>query len=670
MIHGAHSKKMAVSSVRTTGHSGNLKKGELAVAKDKYAGKGKGLEVVTDYTTMSLNDKVQINVGESTTPANLRIKEVPNKSTGWFQIKDIIDLKAHIPSQTKLVTDRLEVGYDGIKQDTALYIPEGKSAILDFLLYGEVASMFFGQDEVLVSKEVFRPVGTTMQEVIEKAVKELKEERVPSTLGFDSLSEKLSNYLTIGVIDSSNTSLKGVEQTLYTLQVSDNGDSNDLAAVAVQYPLYNVQVLDRKEEITTYGIIAPTGTNITQATITNTSVLYEDCENCPAGYTAAPLEGYCVKTITNTYNWVAGETCKVSKSQYNIILPDTECGASRLAELQAAYPDLVIEEGLATGSAKITATLSGTSGNASIVVDGVTYTTAFNTDLATTATAFVTAHGAAILAATGLTVTSAAEVITFTGAAVGFPTITTVAGGLTETISAIDYITTAQAGGCKRTYSTYVTTNAVCNECSDIYLQPFYGEAPVEFEGVSWEVLPVVYNENAKMGVYIEGKPFYMTPEIYEEDFIPYIETSLKIKSISFGASGSLILNYDGKPYDPETEFSEGRQIRYSQDVNNNANALFTSEDIGNTHYTNKEKHKKNLFARTNLSSERILKYHKKYVQYFFTWKDNNLSQGGASRSDITHQIAYIVEYGKHLPVQNVLNALVTKAGLPTVNIP
>ena len=573
MIHGSHHKALAVSSVRASGHNGNLPKGEFAIVKDKYAGRGKGLEVVTSYAAMTTNDKIQINVGEATTPSNLRINEVPVKSTGWFQIKDVIEISAEVPTQTKLVVDWLEVGYDGINANSALYIPEGKSAVLDFLIHGEVASMFFGRDEFLVSKEVFRPVGATMQEVITKTVKELNEERVPSSMGFDSLSETLSNYMEIGVIDSSNIGLTGAGQTLNTVQIPDNGDSNDLAAVQAQYPNYVVAVLDRKEGVTTYGIIAPTADVIADAVITIISNVYKDCDTCPDGYVAADLEGYCTKITENTYTWIAGEECFTSTTDFTIILPDTECGVSRLAELEAFYSDLVVTE-----------TTIGTN--------------------------------------------------------------------------------------CNRQYTTTVITNAVCSECSNNYLQPFYGEAPVDFEGVSWEASAIVYDETAKMGIYVKGKPFYMYPETYEEDFVPYIETSLKIKSISFGASGSLILNYTGEPYDPELEFAKARRVTVAADVNNNAVAMFGAEDIGNKHYANTDRHKANLFARTNLSQERILKYHKKYVQYFVKWRDNNLSQGGASRSDITHQLGFIVEYGKHTPLQTALNALATKAGVTTVNIP
>lgn len=84
-----------------------------------------------------------------------------------------------------------------------------------------------------------------------------------------------------------------------------------------------------------------------------------------------------------------------------------------------------------------TATLTGASGNASLVVNGTTYTVPFTTTLATTAALFVTTHAAIILSATGTVVTSSGAVISFTHANAGFPTITAVAGGLTETLSGV-----------------------------------------------------------------------------------------------------------------------------------------------------------------------------------------------------------------------------------------
>lgn len=744
MVHSSISKPQVITSVLSTGYAGNLTKGQLAFVKDK-AKKGLGAEVVSDFTGMNKKERIAIRVGETTTPSNLRIKEVASKGTGFFSMDSILDIKAHIPSQVDLKVDHLEVGYNGITASTALFIPEGKSAVLDIAIHGEVAATFFGQSEYIISKEVYREKGETMQEVIRRAVKELKEEKVPSATGWASITDELAQFLEIGVIDSSTGELAGTSWTFSTVSIPDAGESNDLAEIQAQYSAYKVKRTAREAGVSTYTILHLASVTLANVSIVDVNVKNKGCADCPAGYSDLTggvvysialeddgtdqeglvdgLPGYvattvekvgnangvgtylivlddaltdaekasflatnaiagtasftelgtvedaCKKSATTTYTWVAGESCVATTKQFSIVLPDNECGESRLAELQAVYSDLVIEEGAPTGSASQAITLSGVSGNASLIIDGVTYTTAFITDLTATAAAFVTAHATAISTATGASVTSAASVITVTDSAIGFPSITAVAGGLTETVGAINYITSASVGGCKRAYSTYVPTNLVCEECSDIYLQPFEAQAPDTFEGIAWEELIPAFDANAKMGIFVKGKPFYIYPEAHEEDFVPFVETSLKVKSISFGAKGSLLLNYDGNIYDPETEFAEVRKLQYAQDVNNDAQSLFGAERMGNQHFANKPIHKKNLFARANMSQERLLEYSKKYVQFAVKYQDNGLSQMGGSRSDITHEFRIIVEYGKHITLQNTLNSLAGKLGLDAVNV-
>jgi len=131
----------------------------------------------------------------------------------------------------------------------------------------------------------------------------------------------------------------------------------------------------------------------------------------------------CSDVDTTTVAWVAGDTCYASQETYTIQLRDNECGESRLAELQAAYPLLTIEEGGATGVATQAVTLTGTSGTANISVGGTAYLATFATSLTQTATNFVTAHAAAILAATGATVTSSGAVITVSDAVEAFPSV-------------------------------------------------------------------------------------------------------------------------------------------------------------------------------------------------------------------------------------------------------
>jgi hypothetical protein len=740
MLHGSISKPQVVASVLTSGHDGNLAKGQLAVVKDRGV-KGQGLQVVSDFAGMSKKDRIQIKIGEMTTPANLRVKEVKAKATGWFPLESVLEITAHAPKLGELKVDHLEVGYDGINDSTALFIPEGKSSTFDIMLYGEVASTFFGQEEYLITKEVYRPEGVTMQEVIRKLVKELQEERVPVATGWASISDQLSQFLEIGVIDSENAALVGTSWTFSSINVPNAGESNDFAAIQAQYPTYKVVQTNRENGVTTYTILHPTSVSLSNASIVDVNSAFKGCADCLATYSLITggvvysisleddgtdqeglvdgLPGYvadsvnkvgndngvgtylvvlddaltdaektsflatnaiagtatftelgevqdvCFKTATTSYTWGAGESCVAGIKQFSIVLPDTECGATRLSELQAAYPDLTIEEGLATGNATQTVTVS-TDAALAIVIDGTTYNTADAGTVAQTATAFFSAHAATILSVHGLTLTNpSSAALLFAGSAANFPTIT----AASQTVGAIDYLVTATAGGCKRTYSTTVVTNLVCDQCDDIFLQPFQATAPEDFESISWEEKVTAFNEDALMGIFVKGKPFYIYPEQYEEDFVPYVETSLKIKSMTFGSAVNTILNYTGSIYDPELEFAPSRKLQYAEDVNNDAGALFGAERMGDKFFTNKDIHKGNLFARTNLSQERILKYHKNYVQYAVKFRDTALSQMGASRSDITHEFRMIVEYGKHTALEGVLNSLAGKLGLEAVHI-
>lgn len=646
MLHAPHTKFHVVSTVLESGYDGNLAKGQLAVVKNK-ALKGKGKEVTADFDGMTQKDLIAFEIGEATTPNKQRTVEVPYISTGFFPIGNIVDIKAYAPSNVTLKLDHIEIGYDGINESTALFIPEGKAAVMDIVVEGLVASMFFGQESFIIQKRVYRAVGESMQAVTRRLVKELNEEVIPTATGWASTTDVLSQFLEIGVIDSTTTTTVGVNSVFSSLTLVNNGDSNALADVQAQYPNYTVVQTARDGDNTTYTIVRPQADPALASYVkTVVDVDGKGCAACLATYslvdggyvyhvsieddgvdltttlaglvtgetqldklgnkdgrgtyaivmpaimaqvaidaiiTARPeaevkylgeIKDVCSKTTTTTTAWVAGETCVATTKGFSIIVKDNDCGATRLPELQAAYPDLVITE------------------------DGV-------------------------------------------------------------------------VGGCKRKYNTTVPTNIVCPECSPIFLQPFYGEAPDNFEGISWEAVEETFDADALMGITIKGKPFFMYPEIYEEDFVPFIETSLKVKSASFGWREDDILNYTGSQYDVDLEFAKVVFVERAQDVNNLSQSHFGAEDEGKMFGTNKWKHKANLFARTNLSEERILKYHKRLLKYVVEFRDQGLSQGSASRSDITHGFGIMVEEGKHEAIQTILSKLAAKVGLeaPIVSV-
>lgn len=645
MPHASISKPFFITNVKTSGGGRDLAKGQLAIVKDKAG--ADGAQVVSNFAGMSKKERIAIRVGRGQLPNGLRAQHVAFEGTDYFPLEGIIDIKAYAPTNVQLKVDAFELGYGGLATDQELFVPEGKSAVMDIVIYGHPMAMFFGQKEHIITKRVYRKEGQTMQEVVRKLVRDLKTESVPTSMaGFASVTDNLSTFLDISVIDSTNVALTGTAWTTSTITVPDSGESNDLAVVQAKYPTQRVVKTDRANGKTTYSILHPVADVLADLTVTEVDVTGKGCEACEAGYslltggivynvaiedngvtqvakvqalpgavaatalkigqdggkgtyavvldnalTQAEVTAFlatdaitatatlrnlgevtavCSLSTTETYTWVAGDTCNAKTEAYSIVLPDNDCGQTRLSELQLAYPKLVITQGA--------------------------------------------------------------------------------------------------SAGCKRTYATTVPTNIVCAECDNIFLDAFYGEAPLEYDGVSWEQAPVTYDANAKMGIKIEGKPFNLVPENYEQDWIPFIETSTKISSVAFGFREQDYLNFV-PAYDVDTDFATARRISYAVDVNNLSQSFFGAEAMGRQHYTGETQFKKNLFARANFSQESILDYQKRMVQYHIKYQDTRLSQMAGGRSNITHDFMMVVEQGRHQPLETLLNNLAGKLGLENVSI-
>lgn len=201
----------------------------------------------------------------------------------------------------------------------------------------------------------------------------------------------------------------------YTLAVCDNGDDVSLGAVQAQYPTFAVTRIGRSGSTSTYQLFAaslptafndsgipvisdcpvcPSGYTLTTglyaAVVTRqdngttgaTATLESDYSISGSGQTAVRLiyqfgqstylittvsqktavgtdsinqlgltRNTCVLTSPSTIAWVVGSVYNIFDQTYTITLEDTVCGTSRLAELQAAYPDLVItDNGAGTGT--------------------------------------------------------------------------------------------------------------------------------------------------------------------------------------------------------------------------------------------------------------------------------------------------------------------------------
>jgi hypothetical protein len=646
MPHGSISKPIFVTSLKETGGTNNLAKGQLSFVIDK-AGKD-GAIAVADFAGMTKAEKIKIKVGRGAIPQGLRAQHAASYGSDYFPLSSIVGIKAFAPTKVSLDVDKFEIGYDGLDALSALNIPEEKSAVMDIQIYGEPVEIMFGQKSHSIQLRVYRAKGEVMQTVIQRLVKELKSYAVPTTMpgAYAGVNDNLSNYLKIGIVDSTNVPLAGTTWTISSIQVKDAGESNDLAKVQAKYTDFKVTRSDRKGLLSTYSILHPTATVLPAYVEVEVAVEYKDCAACVVGYsqitggvvyhvsleddgvdlkatvqalpnavalsatkfgnkdgrgtysvvltaaldqtqtttflTANPTaevkkigitDTICSKSTSTSFTWVDGSTCNASTKNFTIVLKDDNCGTTRLAELQAAYPELVITE------------LAGAT----------------------------------------------------------------------------------NVGGCKRTYQTTVVTNIVCAECSDIYLQPFIAEAPVEYQANFWKSADVAPNAAALMGFTVEGKPFNLYPENYERDTIPFIQTSTKIRSVAFGYRENDYLNFV-PAYDAATELAQVRHTQFAQDVNNLSQSMFGAEEVSRIHYLGEQRVKGNLFARANMSEASLLEYNKRMIQYLISYQDTSLSQSYGSRSNITHTINLVVKEGQHTLIEALINKLAAKVGLPTVN--
>lgn len=196
----------------------------------------------------------------------------------------------------------------------------------------------------------------------------------------------------------------------YLLDVCDTGDDLALGLVQAQYPANKVVRKSRNGAISTYAVIldaaaAPAdfessalsvpdcpvcsqGTLVAEANVFQVRVKSGDVPALPGQILAVKVSAdpqFDIYSVTvgvaqdkdaviaaaaaadsiavfigakrnvcvldpQTYSWSAGEILKKREKEYQITLADSICGNNRLADLQAAYPDLVVSVVNSAGS--------------------------------------------------------------------------------------------------------------------------------------------------------------------------------------------------------------------------------------------------------------------------------------------------------------------------------
>lgn len=443
----------------------------------------------------------------------------------------------------------------------------------------------------------------------------------------------------------------------FVYQVTFENDAADELATVQALPGATggtATLIDTDGDINTYSVV--TDDALTQGEI-DTFVT----ANATAVITLAATDvvALCESATPASIAWVAGDSCNSTTEAYKITLKDTECGDSRLAELQGAFPDLSIVE---DGTTSTDVTLTGASGTANVVVSGTNYLATFNVSLTQSADDFVTAHAVNLLANEGVTATANAGVITLVSNNIDAVAISinNVSGDLAGTIASV--VGTAGVVACQRTYATTVITSLVCEECDPIFRDIFESEAPGIFDGIGWVKAAKVYSSTAKMGIRVKGKRASLSgSELMRDDMI-FFDSSVEI-SLAGGFP-----TYTNESYLAGT--NDRFTVKYfsrKSDGHNLGGNLRKYEEEAQMHFRGRSRYMYNNYGKLVNGQETRLDGLSNYIVYSVTIAPNKYVSSFQQSQNGAFTYHFPVPLGKQGDIETILNKLAAATGLPLV---
>jgi hypothetical protein len=625
-----------IKDVMTDGRSLNVTKGQFALVNESAAPTKDGRKVISDVQGLPKDTKLSIiqgiaNTGEARTQSN------KPWSTEQFSIGEVLDLRVGVPS-TDFKVDEFIIGYDGFNDDTALTFEAGQNESIQLGLEGEAIGMLGYKD----ARAVFtielgndNAGSKTNQEIVENAVERFRKLEFMGGI-------PITKYVDIAPVDSSNVAvgaLTGVtEHKFFHLTVEDRGDSNALAAVQSQYPEFKVVRSDREADESTYTIVAPAATTLSDYSKFKKSKI-KGCESCPSGYSQYE-DGY-VYSITLeddgadssatvegiSTNAVAGSATKVNQNDgvsfYTVVTSaeltegeiDTFVGANESAVIELASTDV---QEICSPDNQVTSAWSA-----------------------------------------GDTCRATKESYTMIVAddECGTPRTTEIQNHYEDLTITVD-----SSAMCQTKYSTEVITNIVCEECDPAFRDMFVSEAPEDFREFSWKKAPKTYDANAKMGIKFTGKKIELSGSEAYRDYMPFLATSVRL-SVAGGYYGS------------QTEsFNEGSGNRMAVKILSRATEpeylggnLQELEEASRRYFEDESRQYQNGYGTWAKGEESLLDPMSPYVDYVLKVRTKTLSQGFSGERNETFYYHFITEVGKHTEVEDILNKLATEAGLNPV---
>lgn len=296
---------VANGSVRKTGVSKNLGKGELALVDVKdttKVGGNIGARVLTSLAGKVKDDKrFQIRLGSAAREFT-RSNSSSAYATPTFSLNEVKSVRVSVPERTEQQVDELILGYNGIDPETTFKFNRGTG---HFNLWVELtggAIPFNGSGCV---KEIFEVSvhvpecditdtcvecdgceDVDCQGVTNELIRRLQEKELTGGTRFEDYAE-----ITPIFSCDADADRELIEYTFYEITVCDRGTENDLTKVQAQYPGYKVVAKDRVGPNSVYELLLPASEGAPADYTTTIDSILKDCEDCPAGY-AATDAGY------------------------------------------------------------------------------------------------------------------------------------------------------------------------------------------------------------------------------------------------------------------------------------------------------------------------------------------------------------------------------------------
>ncbi len=611
--------------VKTSGRSLRLGKGGLGLVLFGSSNKD-GMKVLSpeDIENLSLEDRLAFQVGQNE-QANIPGGLVDNKnvSTFMFRLKDVVGVKATQPDY-KVTEDEFRIGYNGINEDTALQIPEGETRSFEIQLDNGLVSFYAGnKDRHLISFDIHREEGQTMQEVVTKAVRDLNRE------GFN-IYDKYNNLVEIGLVDS--TSEEGEEAyKLYELNLGNAGEAqvpfgigtnpNIAGFVQSQYDDFDVKEVEKGK----FSVMLPEGEDAPEDFVMpGIMTVQGDCDGCEE------LEGYEPTSKGYVYS------VKI-QDQGDDLTGDIE-GAIENSEVEKIGPGVYV--------ALVENTFDKTEieglENPEILFLGHTDEICVN-------------EGEEEFKWVETDNTCTAKKVAYT---IVIPDDECGEDRLEELKEAYgnEDITLETSGGCNSEYKMEVLTNVVCDECDEIYLDIFEAEAPTPFEGIKWKEEEKEWDEEALMGIRVKAKRIKNIPPMYLQD-MGNTNTAVDL-SVSAGICNPGDVISDTCPEDKDISVIKiatnkgpvnmGYQLRFFEDRD--------THFMGNRNPGAKSK------ERFLTGTESLIEPDKQYVIHSVVVMDEETRD---RKNKVTFKLPSKIGYQE--TVEELLNALAAKLGLEGV---